>query len=317
MGKKEILIIKTGYSEVLDNSQSSFKPSFGDILRTTPLLHLYKSDNVTWVTDKDAFPLLEGNTYIHKLLPLEFTSAMHLLEEDFDILINLEKNHDICNFSKRISAWRKHGFRIDAKTQRVEAYDRAYESFSISSDPEMKKKNKRHVQELLFEMAGSTWKGEKYILPYSPKISKKYDICLNNKIGQKWPTKAWPEENWNRLEKMLVRRGLKVSRQDKQGKEVLENLYSYMDWINSGEVLVTNDSLGMHLGICFEKKVLGLFGATPHAEVYFYGNGKAILPSPYPDCAPCFKGICERGNNCMEEIFPEEVYDEVLNILTT
>jgi len=25
MGKKEILIIKTGYSEVLDNSQSSFK----------------------------------------------------------------------------------------------------------------------------------------------------------------------------------------------------------------------------------------------------------------------------------------------------
>src|SRR3989344_103664 len=97
MRKEKILIIKTGYSEFLDKEANLRKVSLGDVLRTTPLLHLYKNDYVTWVSDREAFPLLENNPYINRLLPLDFTTAMHLLdEEEFDTVINLEKNYDIC-----------------------------------------------------------------------------------------------------------------------------------------------------------------------------------------------------------------------------
>ena len=114
---------------------------------------------------------------------------------------------------------------------------------------------------------------------------------------------------------MLIQDGLKVTRQDKQNKKVLKNLYSYMDWINSSKIIVTNDSLGLHLGIAMKKKVLGLFGPTPSSEVYFYNRGKAILPKTNCEYLPCFKMVCERGDNCMNYISLKDVYENIEQIL--
>lgn len=308
---RKVLIIKTGYSEFLDNENNSRKVSLGDVLRTTPLLHIYKNDYVTWVSDEQAFPLLENNPYINRLISLDFTNSMHLLDEDFDFVINLEKNHDICKFTSKLNAWSKYGFRFDRKNGSVHAYDRAFEVLAVSSNPISKKENKRTTQELLFEMIGEKWKGEECILGYIPTTNEKYDICLNTLVGEKWPTKSWPNKSWDLLEERLIKDGLKVTRQDKQNEEVLKNLNKYMDWINSGKTIISNDSLGLHLGIALQKKVLGIFGSTPDKEVHFYDRGKAIIPEPIPSCLPCFKSVCSRGRNCMEDISPEMVYKEL------
>lgn len=313
---KKVLIIKTGYSEILEGGSNSRRVSFGDILRTTPLLHLYKNNNVTWVTDFDAFPLLEDNPFISKLLPYDFTTVLQLGAEEFDIVINLEKIPGICVLADRIrTRHSRHGFTFNSQTGEAEAYDKAYDVLTVSSDPNAKKDNKRTSQELLFEMIGAKWNGEEYVLGYKPKTDEKYDIVLNTQIGQKWPTKSWPMEYWDQLEKMLEAEGLKVTRQDKQSKEILNNLNLYMDWLNSGKVIISNDSLGMHLGIALHKKVLGLFGPTPHQEVYFYGKGKAILPEPLIECVPCFKGKCGNGKNCIETITPKRVFEEARLLL--
>ena len=176
--KHRILIIKTGYSEILDNIQNSTKPSYGDILRTTPLLHIYKDDHVTWLTDPKASPLLNGNPYISRLLQVDFTTAMQLLDEEFDTLINLEKNHDLCNLARRIESWRKYGFRFDKKSERAEAYDRDFDILAVSTTPQLKRENRKTSQELLFEMVGEIWKGEEYVLGYQPK-SKENPIDLH------------------------------------------------------------------------------------------------------------------------------------------
>ena len=63
----KVLIIKTGYSETLDQN-ISFKSSLGDVLRTTVILHLLKENHITWLVDKHAFKLLYGNPYIDKIL---------------------------------------------------------------------------------------------------------------------------------------------------------------------------------------------------------------------------------------------------------
>jgi len=316
MEKEKVLIIKTGYSEFLDKEEDSRKVSLGDVLRTTPLLHLYKNKeryHVTWVTDEYALPLLKGKNFIDRLLSYDFTTSEQLKEERFDSVINLEKVPGICALTNNINAWRKFGFRFDSEKGKAEAYDKAFEVLAVSSDPKIKKENQKTAQELLFEMIGKKWNQEEYVLGYTTKTKEKYDICLNTIIGQKWPNKAWPNENWDKLEKVLMNEGLTVSRQDKQSEEILKNLNNYMDWINSHRIIVTNDSLGMHLGIAFGKKILGLFGPTPHQETYFYGRGKAILPEPIPECLPCFKGTCEKGKNCMEDISVERVYKEIKN----
>lgn len=311
--KQKILIIKSGYSEFLFNKDSD-KPSFGDILRITPILYLFKEDYVVWVTDKAAIPLLEGNPYIEKVLPLDFSTAIYLLDEDFDVVINLEKNHDICKLSNKINAWKKYGFRFDKNKDKAEAYDRAFEVLAYGSDINVKKEIKKLSQELLFELVGAKWNKEEYVLGYNPQSKEVYDIGLNTKVGIKFPKKAWPKKNWDILEQILVKEGFKITRQDKQPSEILNNLYKYIDWINSCKMIITNDSLGLHLALALKKKVLGLFGPTKSEEVYFYGRGKALLPEPPLNCVPCLneEGECETGENCMEKILPERVYKEIM-----
>ena len=313
--KEKILIIKTGYSEILDRESDSRKVSLGDVLRTTPLLHIYKKDEVTWVTDIEAFPLLEGNKYIQRILPYDFTTVLQLEAERFDTVINLEKIPGICALADKIKAWKKYGFRLDTETGKAEAYDKAFEVLAVSSDPIAKRENERTTQELLFEMVGRKWNQEEYILGYKPKTKEEYDIVLNTIIGQKWPTKSWSLGKWDRLEERLMNDKLKVSRQDKQPKEILTNLNYYIDWINSGKLIVSNDSLGLHLAIALGKRVIGLFGPTPHKEVYFYGRGKAIVPDEKLECIPCFKRKCYNEKNCMESISIENVYKEIYKLI--
>ena len=317
MTKEKILIINTGYSEFLDYNLDSRKVSFGDVLRTTVLLHAYKDNYLTWVTDRDAFPLLENNPYIDRILPLDWIVGEQLKSEEFDIVINLEKISGICAVSDKIRARKsRYGFTFNTQTGEAEAYDKAFEVLAVSSDPEAKKRNCRTTQELLFEMVGKKWEGEEYILGYKPKSKEIYDIGLNTKIGSKWPTKSWSIEKWDALEKRLIEEDFKVSRQDKQDSKILNNLRDYIDWINSCRTIISTDSLGLHLGLTLKKKVLGLFGPTPDKEVGFYGRGKAILPEPIPnECIPCFKGVCERGRNCMEDISVEKVYEEIKNLV--
>ena len=312
--REKILIIKTGYSEFLEEEKDSRIVSYGDILRTTPLLHPYKDNHVTWVTDRKAFPLLEGNPFIDKLLGFDFITSEQLKAERFDTVINLEKVPGICALADQISAWRRYGFRFDSETGKAKAYDNAFDVLAVSADPKTKKNNQRIFHELLFDMVGKEWKKEELILGYQPKSKEIYDIGLNTTVGSKWPTKVWSKENWDALEKMLKEEGFTVNRQDSEenkNKGIMEDLNLYMDWINSCRIIVSSDTLGLHLGIALKKKVLGLFGPTPYKEVYFYGRGKAIVSEPIPDCMPCFSSTCKKEKTCMENISVTTVYNEV------
>ena len=63
----KVLIIKLGYSETLDKEIST-TCSLGDVLRTTVILHFLKKDNITWLVDERALPLLRDNRYIDRIL---------------------------------------------------------------------------------------------------------------------------------------------------------------------------------------------------------------------------------------------------------
>lgn len=323
MKKEKILIIKTGYSEFLEGHNDSRTVSFGDVLRTTSLLHLYKDANVTWVTDRKAFPLLERNSYINRLLPYDFIISEQLKAEKFDTLINLEKVPGICALANRINAWRKYGFRFDPEKGRAKAYDKAFEVLGVSVNSKLKKENPKTFNELLFEMVGKKWEGEESILGYQPKSKEVYDVCLNTTVGEKWPTKTWPLEYWDKLEKDLIEEGFIVTRQDKQPpeKKILTDLESYMDWINSSKIIISCDTLGLHLAIALRKKVLGLFGPTSSKEIYFYERGEAILPNPALKCMPCFEPKCLKcemssgqGGICMNNISPRIIYEKVKHL---
>jgi len=301
----KVLIIKLGYSETLDKEIRT-TISLGDVLRTTTILNFFKNDDVTWLVDEKAYPLLENNPYIRRILIFNLESVLQLQHERFDTVINLEKGPGICAFSDSVNAWERFGFRFDENVGIAQAYDGAEKVLSLCLDLEKKKGSHKYWQEALASMIGKKWKGEEYILGYQPKSSVRYDIGFNWAVGEKWPSKAWLKKHWEKLEDLL-RKKYSISWQ-----RGLNNLYDYMNWINSCRLIVTNDSLGMHLAIALKKKIIALFGPSSSREVYLYEKGIKLLPKTPYNCIPCLKSECFQKKECMGFIKPEEVRDAVL-----
>ncbi len=306
---QKVLIIKLGYSETLDKEIGT-TTSLGDVLRTTVILNYFKDDDVAWLVDEKAYPLLEGNPFIRRIFIFNLESVLALQRERFDTVINLEKGPGICAFSDSINAWRRFGFRFDAEKGAAQAYDGAEKVLSLCLDMEKKKENIRFWQDALASMIGKKWiEKEEYMLGYKPRSGVKYDIGFNWVAGEKWPNKTWPKNHWKKLEGLLKKR-YTISWQ-----KGLNDLREYIDWVNSCRLIVTNDSLGMHLAIVLKKKIVALFGPTSSKEVCLYGRGDKLLPKDPYGCVPCLDSKCVQKTNCMELIAPASVKDEIIKLL--
>lgn len=306
----KILIIKLGYSETIDAGISKVS-SLGDVLRTTVILYPFANDHVTWLVDEQAYSLLEGNPYINRILPYDLTSVLQLQSERFDTVINLEKVPGICALADSVSAWRRYGFRFDEQNGTAEAYDGCERVVSLCRDGDLKRIYQGSWQESLLQIVGATWEGQEYQLGYKPKSDEIYDVGLNWAVGSKWPNKAWPNENWDSL-KELLNGCFNFSTQ--QG---MDNLHDYIDWLNSCRLIVTNDSLGLHIALALKKKVVVLYGPTNPNETYFYGRGEVLYPETDYDCIPCLGTTCYRVKSCMEFITPVRVIDCINKLLKT
>lgn len=304
----KILIIKLGYSETIDSGISTVS-SLGDVLRTTVILYPFAKDHVTWLVDDKGLPLLEGNPYIQRILTYDLTTVLQLQRERYDTVVNLEKVPGICALSDSISAWRRYGFRFDEQHGIAEAYDGCEKVFSLCKDGDLKRTYQGSWQESLLQIIGAKWEGQEYILGYQPKTGIAFDVGLNWAVGSKWPNKAWPDHHWQEL-KRLLEGDLSYSTQ--QG---MNDLHAYIDWINSCRLLVTNDSLGLHIALALRKKVVVMYGPTNPNETYFYGRGEPLYPDAGYDCIPCLGTTCARETSCMESIRPERVHECIKSLL--
>ncbi|MEK6792000.1 MAG: glycosyltransferase family 9 protein [Deltaproteobacteria bacterium] len=300
MQKEKVLIIKLGYSETLVGEVSR-TTSLGDVLRSTVILSRYKDAHVTWLVDEKAVSLLKGNPYISRILTYDLTNVLQLKAERFDTIINLEKVAGVCAFSDSLTGWRRYGFRFDPETGDTNAYDGSHHVLEICLNQKDKIANTKYWEDILFEMVGGQWQGEVPIIGYKPSSTVVYDIGFNHHVGEKWPIKAWPAEYWKELE-TLIHGKYSISWQ--QG---LKSIEDYIEWINSCALIVTNDSLGLHIAHALEKKIISFFGPTVSNEVYIK-HGVKLLPEKTYDCLPCLTNVCIKERPCLYDIRPQTVY---------
>jgi len=301
---KKILILKLGYTETLE-SALSFTTSLGDVLRTTAILHFFKNDQVTWLVDEKAQPLLEHNPLIQRVLVYDPRRIAQLTQERFDTVINLEKLPEICLLAESIQCSRYLGFRVGHSRPGEDAGTRRLEELAQSTDK--RRVNKDCWQKVLADALGETWAGEPYVLGYHPVSPQSYDVGFNWATGTKWTNKAWSTENWRVLESLL-KDDFSVTWQ-----RGLSSITEYIEWINSCGLLVTSDSLGLHIALALGKRVVALFGPTSPHEIYFYGLGSYVLPESGYGCIPCLNPYCTQPRQCMEFIAPEKVKERIID----
>ena len=79
---------------------------------------------------------------------------------------------------------------------------------------------------------------------------------------------------------------------------------------------MTNDSLGLHLAIALKKKVVAIFGSTPHHEIHLFGLGEKLVPNVECDILPCINKTCDKGKKCIDNIKPETVFTSINKVLS-
>jgi heptosyltransferase-2 len=292
-----ILIVKTGLTETF----TTFNPvekviSLGDVLRTTVILHLFKDDNVTWFTSQEAAPLIQSDLETLKVVS-QFSEIDNL---NFDLIINLERSDDIIKKISMISHEKHLGF-VD--TYKMQIGDGSSDLSTWLTSDLVRNCN---WSEKLFLILGHTWEGQNYILsrPLINDDANAIKIGLNWKVGFKWPSKTWSFNHWTFLSKKLDGHFFY------SWQEGFDNLEEYISWINSCSTIVTHDSLGLHLAIALEKKVVALFGPTSVKEIHLGSKGMVINKEQDPvfACMPCYKEKCDQDLHCMSKIEVEEVF---------
>jgi heptosyltransferase-2 len=299
-----VLIVKLGWTETLVQDQGG-GCSLGDVLRTTPLLHLFRDDHVTWLTDERAIELLPGEPHIQELLTYGPETYRQLVGREFDQVINLECDDRLVDILGGIRYKKWFGFPIwTAKILGHHAQEEDMKEGLLSGIQKGKT-----WSEILFEMVGAEYSGEPMILGGVGTTEITHDIGFNMKVGAKWPTKAWPEENWQELA------GALEGKYTFDYQKHLNNLSGYVKWVNQCRLLVTNDSLGMHVAEALGKKVVAMFGPTSFETVPQTESTVFLFSEPPMKCQPCYQAHCGRSQQCMRNIRVSQVAEAIERLM--
>jgi ADP-heptose:LPS heptosyltransferase len=274
----------------------------GDVVRTTPLITRLSGD-VTWVTAaKNAVLIKDLKDNVRCFSWEEREKA---LDTRYDLGINLEDTLDVAQFLKTARCGEIFGAYVnsDGPLKYTENSRRWFDLSLISTygreqADELKLKNRRTYQELIFEGLGLRFGGEPYLLPGPIKTGLSGDIAIAADAGEVWPMKKWAY--YDELKHQLEGRGLTVNALPKRSS-LLEHLCD----VQNHHCLVGGDSLPMHLALGSATKCVTLFNCTSPWEIYDYGVQKKII-SPLLDEFFYKRGHDERATTAIN-------VDEVLS----
>jgi ADP-heptose:LPS heptosyltransferase len=326
--------------------------AMGDVLRTTPLLHILKREYphsfITWLTDFPSADLLRHNKLVDRLYIYDTSDLTRLSCESFDLLLSLDKEPRTAAIAMKIDAKEKRGIGLSPEGNVYPLNPEAEYYFTLGMSDELKFfKNQRSYQDLVCEAIGFKYRNDPYILeiPQSARVNaeKRYAdlgvrkedrlIGLNTGAGGVFANKNWTPDFYADLINRASHdynirfilfggereKGLNDYIQSKVQYPVLHPgdfpLLDFCAMIERCQMVITGDTLGMHIAIGLKVKLLVLFGPTCSQEIDLYGLGEKIV-TPI-GCAPCYKQVCPETITCMDMIPVDRVIQSMRSILGT
>jgi len=307
----------------------------GEVIRNTPILHrlrqLYPDAEITWVTD---YPDFIPRSYVNKVFKYDWKSVNLILAQEYDLLLSLDKDTEVCAVANRVDAKVKKGFLLDANGKIVPADEDARRKWLTGIFDDLMKENTKHYVEETFEICGWQWSGEKYLLENYriPEVSFSKDktrplVGLNTGAGSIWPTRIWPEERWRDLIAALHAKGygvLLLGGPDEHEKNLrlaqvtgaqYEGVKPFLDFsglVALCDVVVTSVTMALHIAIALERRIVLLNNIFNAPEFYLYGLGSIVQPDL--DCLACYKRAFDAScppENCIDLITVDAVLREV------
>ncbi len=325
--------------------------SIGDVLRTTPLLiglkDKYPNSHISWITSLESHSILEGNNFLDRLLLYDLDSILRLQVEKFDVVINLDKAKHAAALTELVKTQEKFGYGLSKEGNIYPINKEAEYGFSLGLFDELKfRTNKKSYQEIAFESVGLEFKNEEYVLNidkrqedfrnsflYKHHLDQDdFKIGLNTGCGSIFPHKKWTMNGFvelvNSLKESCNSKIILLGGKDEKDRneEILErvgrdvvdagygnSLKEFISIISCCDLVVSGDTLSLHIAIALKKKVVALFGPTCAQEIELYGRGIKIVSSK--GCTPCYKHKCSKEPICMDLISAKEVFNVIQKLI--
>ncbi len=317
----------------------------GDVLRTTCLLpglhRRWPGAHVTWVTSPGAAPLFRGNPLVDRVLSFAGTPPIELLVEQFDVVINPDAAADACALAHLARGAQHVGFSVDARGTPLALSPAAERWLEMGIRDDRKRANRLAYQEHMAAILGVEWHKEPPILELAPEdtatgrqLRARHPppdgglvVGLNTGAGGRWRFKRWTERGYVELIARLHDDGQRVFLLG--GPEEVERnarlaagsggtavetgcdntLRQFAGIVDQCDVVVTGDTLAMHIAIARGKRTVVLFGPTSLHEIEVFGRGERLAPDL--DCLVCYKTDCDFVPNCMESLSTDTVHASV------
>lgn len=186
-----------------------------------------------------------------------------------------------------------------------------------------------HLMDLYALHAGVTLTDRKMELRPIPVVLKNYGLRVKKYVCIRAKSSAfikdWEYTRFGQLTKLLMKE-YPVVVTGKKGDPTFEgavdmtgmNLRESAYVIQQARLLISVDSIGMHIAGAVETPALGLYGATDPKETRPLGYEKfaAIVPKDRNGCGEaCHLGECIKPSKCIDNITVDEVYEKAKVLL--
>ncbi len=324
--------------------------AIGDVLRTTPILgslkKAYSGTYIKWLTKTNAKELFANNNLIDEVICFESpVMTVNLSIEEFDVVINLDPSPVSSALASYSKGKVKFGFGMNSLGKVFTFNKEAEEWFTMGSFDSEKKKNKKTYQQIIHEICKLPYEKGEIILCLDEKDinyknnfvkknnleNEKLIIGINAGASDRWQFKKWRLEGYKELIKKLANSydfkillyggadEVEINNELKKiNKNVIDtgsknNIIQFIALMDIPQILITGDTLALHVAAGLKKKVVCLFGPTSHNEIEDYGKITKIYPDM--ECLVCYKNKCDFNPNCMDLISVQMVYEAVKKII--
>jgi len=330
-----VLIIKVG--------------AVGDVVRTgsiLPTLHrVYDPVHVTWISEPSGVNILQHHPLIDCLLTFDAVGMRIAEQQTFDLVLSLDKDPGPAALCERVQAADKRGMGLSphGTVYPINAACEPY--FELGLDDDLKfHGNTKSYPQLIHEAVAMPYVREPYRLycneatlaatqaRFAPwREGGAAVVGVNTGAGKVFANKTFTPDKWVEVCRRLLDDGHVVvllggPQEISNNRWIAERLdgrayvagnghtaQQFTAMVDQCDVVVTADTLALHVAIGRDVPVVVLFGPTCEQEIDLFDHGRKII-SPC-DCRPCYRRACNVSPTCMDRIDIGDVVGAVSALL--
>jgi len=321
--------------------------ALGAVLRATSILpalrRKYPRAHITWITQAPAHHLLAHNPLIDRILTTATEDILALSSLSFDAAFVIDKSLKATGVVQRCARVNQvYGFKVDGQNGViVPATHSALElwQLGLSNHRKFHINQKPETQLVIEALELGPFQRDPYVLHLTPeereemmerrrrwaprgdviigintgcssvipykKLSVPYHRHLIRELeklgGVRVVLLGGPEDT---IRNQHIGAGLNVVYTPTE-RGLRDGLVS----VAACDVVITGDSLGMHMAIALEKWVVAWFGPTCSQEIDLYDRGEKVKTQA--QCSPCWKRHCAQETMCYDLVPMDEIVNAV------